>query len=239
MSKPVPEIVLKKRQVDDAALKKEKLARKAKAKEGRKQKKEAFKRAVEYVKEYREMEAHQEELRTQARDLGGFYREPEAKVALVIRIRGINGLDPKPRKVLRLLRLLQINNAVFVRLNKAMINMLRLVEPYIAYGYPSLKTVRELVYKRGYGKINRSRIPLTSNQVIQDALKKYDVICAEDIVHEIYTCGPNFKYVSNFLWPFKLNNPVGGWKRKSTHYNEGGDCGNREDLINGLVAKMV
>ena len=30
--------------------------------------------------------------------------------------------------------------------------MLRWVEPYIAYGYPNLKSVRDLVYKRGFGK---------------------------------------------------------------------------------------
>lgn len=31
--------------------------------------------------------------------------------------------------------------------------MLRLVEPYVAWGYPNLKSVRELIYKRGYGKV--------------------------------------------------------------------------------------
>jgi hypothetical protein len=31
--------------------------------------------------------------------------------------------------------------------------MLRIVEPFIAYGYPNLKSVRELIYKRGYGKM--------------------------------------------------------------------------------------
>jgi len=30
---------------------------------------------------------------------------------------------------------------------------LRIVEPYIAYGYPNLKSARELIYKRGYGKM--------------------------------------------------------------------------------------
>ena len=30
--------------------------------------------------------------------------------------------------------------------------MLKLVQPYVTYGFPSLKTVRELIYKRGYGK---------------------------------------------------------------------------------------
>ena len=31
--------------------------------------------------------------------------------------------------------------------------MLRRVEPYVAWGYPNLKTVRELLYKRGFGKV--------------------------------------------------------------------------------------
>jgi len=72
----------------------------------------------------------------------------------------INKIAPKPRKILQLLRLLQINNGVFVRLTKATAEMLRVVEPWIAYGEPNLKSVRELIYKRGYGKIDRQRIPL-------------------------------------------------------------------------------
>ena len=26
----------------------------------------------------------------------------------------------------------------------------------------------------------------------------------EDMVHEVFTVGNNFKYASNFLWPFKV-----------------------------------
>lgn len=40
--------------------------------------------------------------------------------------------------------------------------MLRIVEPYITYGYPNLKTVRELIYKRGYGRIDKQRIPVST-----------------------------------------------------------------------------
>ena len=47
----------------------------------------------------------------------------------------INEIAPKPRKILQLLRLLQINNGVFVRATRATQQMLRLVEPYITYGY--------------------------------------------------------------------------------------------------------
>ena len=72
-----------------------------------------------------------------------------------------------------------------------------------------MKSVRELVYKRGFGKVQKARKALTDNSIIEKALGKHNVICIEDIIHEILTVGPNFKQVSNFLWPFKLNNPNG------------------------------
>ena len=46
----------------------------------------------------------------------------------------INNLAPKPKKILQLLRLLQINNGVFIKVTKATEQMLRLVEPYVTYG---------------------------------------------------------------------------------------------------------
>jgi ribosomal protein L30/L7E len=67
---------------------------------------------------------------------------------------GINQVPPKTKKILRLLRLLQVNNGVFVRLNAASQKMLTLVDPWIAYGYPNLKSVRELIYKRGHVKVS-------------------------------------------------------------------------------------
>ena len=117
--------------------------------------------------------------------------------------------------------------------------MLRVVEPYIAYGEPNLKSVRELIYKRGYGKINKQRIPLTDNALIENALGKYGIISIEDLIHEIFTVGPNFKQASNFLWPFKLSNPTGGFRtRKFKHYIEGGDTGDREQNIDKLIRQM-
>lgn len=35
-------------------------------------------------------------------------------------------------------------------------------------------------------------------------LGRSGVICTEDLIHEIFTVGPKFKYASNFLWPFKV-----------------------------------
>ncbi|GBM18951.1 60S ribosomal protein L7 [Araneus ventricosus] len=96
-----------------------------------------------------------------------------------------------------------------------------------------------MVYKRGFGRVNQRRVPLTDNAIIEKALGKYNILCVEDLIHEIYTCGPNFKKATNFLWHFKLNNPKGGWRKKTIHYVEGGDFGNREDKINTLLRKMI
>jgi len=114
-----------------------------------------------------------------------------------------------------------------------------ILEPYITYGCPNLKAVRDLVYKRGFVKVDGNRTPITSNEVIEGKLGKMGIICVEDLIHEIFTVGPNFKYASNFLWPFKLNNPTGGWRKKTNHFVEGGDFGCREDKINDLLKKMI
>lgn len=168
------------------------------------------------MKEYLAQEKEEIRLKRAARASGDFYVPSEAKVYFVIRIRGINGIAPKPRKILQLLRLLQINNGVFVKVTKATQQMLRLVEPYVAYGLvsfsyrrvallmknisePNLKSIRELIYKRGYGKVHKQRIPLTNNAIIEGKLGKHDILCVEDLVHEIATAGPNFKQVSTFV----------------------------------------
>ncbi|VDD94936.1 unnamed protein product [Enterobius vermicularis] len=239
-SKPaVPETVLKKRKSKANRHQKNALAKANRIKKGREKKIKIFKRAESYVKAYRQKMRREIQLKREAKRVGNFYVPDEPKLAFVIRIRGVNQIHPRPRKVLQLFRLRQINNGVFVKLNKATLQMLRIIDPYVAWGYPNLKTVHDLVYKRGFIKYNKRRVPITSNALIEKCLGTSDVICIEDMVHEIYSVGPNFKKVTNLLWPFKLNNPTGGWTKKTNHFVEGGDFGNREDQINKLLRKMI
>jgi len=235
---PIPETYLKKRKRNQERLAKETQARLERAKKSKLKRREIFKRAEKYIREYRAQERSLIQLRRTAKRGGDLFLEPVAKLAFVIRIRGTMELQPKPRKILQLLRLRQVNNGAFVRLNVATKQMLRLVDPYITYGTPNQKTVRELIYKRGYAKINKQRIPITDNHIIEQALGKYGIICVEDLIHEIYTVGPHFKQANSFLWTFKLNPPRGGWVTIKRHYNEGGDFGDREDKINALVRRM-
>ncbi|KAI9211422.1 hypothetical protein DS838_003704 [Geotrichum bryndzae] len=202
--------------------------------------KAANKKTAAYEKEYYEAEREIIEKKRAAKADGSLYVAPEPKLVFVVRIKGINKIAPKPRKALQLLRLLQINNGVFLRVTKATKELLRLVEPYVAYGYPNHATVRKLLYKRGYGKINKQRVALTDNKLIAASLGQYGIVSMEDLLHEILTVGPNFKQANNFLWPFKLSNPNGGWgvRRKFKHFIEGGSIGDREENINQLVDAM-
>ncbi|OOQ88330.1 60S ribosomal protein L7 [Penicillium brasilianum] len=235
----VPETLLKKRKSQEAARAERRAETDAKKKANKEKRGVIFKRAESYVKEYRDAEREKIRLARAARQEGNFYVDDEPKLVFVVRIKGINKIAPKPRKILQLLRLLQINSGTFIRLTKATQEMLTIVNPYIAYGYPNLKSVRELLYKRGYGKVDKQRVALTDNQIIEEHLGKFGIVCMEDLIHEIYTVGPNFKQANNFLWPFKLSNPNGGFRtRKFKHYIEGGDTGNREENINALIRQM-
>jgi len=122
----VPETILKrrKRQAENRALRakeavKSKVARKAK-------RADIFKRAEKFAKEYQDKERDEIRLRREARKEGNYYVPGDPKLAFVMRIRGINQVSPKVKKVLQLFRLRQINNGVFIKLNKATINMLRI-----------------------------------------------------------------------------------------------------------------
>jgi 60S ribosomal protein uL30 len=236
-----PESVLKKQatQAKIAAMAKEQsLAAKQKKAADKKQ---FIANAEKYAAEYAAAQKAEIDNRRQAKAQGGFYVPAQPKVALVIRIRGTIGVSPKAKKVMQLFRLRQIHNATFVKLNEATIRMLRLIEPYVTYGIPTRATIEKLIYKRGFGKLNKQRVPIADNSVIQEGLGKHGINCCADLIHELVTVGPNFKEANNFLWPFKLSSPLGGFSRKTKllHYLEGGEAGNRAEEINKLVKKMI
>ena len=236
---PIPEQIKKR----DARLKKWLQAKKvASAKQHEyhlKLKEEAKTKGEKYFHELAANKTHIIAEKRAAKAAGNVFVPPEAKVAFVIRLKGINDINPKMRKVLQLLRIRQIFNGVFVKLNKSTINLLRVCEPYIMYGYPTYETISKLVYKRGYLKEKHSRIPISNNEQIEKKLGKYGIMCVEDLIHEVATCGAHFKEASNFLWPFKLNPPKGGMDAKRHHFIQGGDWGNREEKINDLISKMI
>merc|ERR1719426_275641 len=211
---PVPESVLKKRKTQEKLAAEKATAAVAAKKASKDKRVAAYKSAEKYVKEYRSMAKARVRMHRQAKATGNQFVDAGAKLAFVVRIRGLNDMHPKTKKILKIMRLIQMNLGVFMKVSKAATEMLKRVEPYLSYGYPNLKSVRELIYKRGFGKINKQRLPLNDNSVIETALGKHGIVCMEDLVHEIYTVGPHFKEANNFLWPFKLRPAKGGQAKK-------------------------
>lgn len=241
----VPELKEKKVKAIEQITAEKKKAMAARKAEWQKQQKALIERTLAYEKEYTERESTLKKLHADAEKQGGFYREPDAKVVFCVRLHGINKMAPKPRKILQLMRLRQINNGVFIKLNKSSLELLKVVAPFVTFGTLTRDAIRQLLYRRGCCKIGKrgawSRKRIQGNDVISDHLGKYGIHGIEDIVHEIYTCGPHFKEVTNFLWPFKLSAPRGGWiaKRRGFTDPRKGDWGDREGHMTALVKRMV
>jgi 60S ribosomal protein uL30 len=235
---PPPERIKKAQSAKKLGLRNKAKRVKLAQKKQRDKKHEMIKRYYKYRNYFKSQVKRRNNFRGMAKIHGNYYVEPEPKIAFVVRIRGINDMPPKPKKILQLLRLRQITNGVFVRLNKATLNMLRLVSPWIAWGYPSLVMIRRLMYKRGMLKIKGQRKRIT-NERIEKQLHKYNIICMEDLIFQIAACGKRFKDVNRFLWPFKLRSPKGGFRAIRKHYVEGGDFGNREHMMDLLLRRMI
>lgn len=109
---------------------------------------ELLKRVQANEDAYRKSVRTEIEARRNAKQNGQIHVPPQAKVAFVIRIRGVNKLDPRTVRILRLLRLRQLHNGAFVRINKATVNLLRKVEPYITFGY--FLPITQLSIERNY-----------------------------------------------------------------------------------------
>ena len=132
---PKPEGLRKKEERDSkiaAALKEQRENRRAANKTKRQ---ELLKRIQDQEAAYNKSQADEVNARRQAKLTGQIHVPAQPKVAFVIRIRGINKLDPRTVRILRLLRLRQLHNGAFVRINKATVNLMRRVEPYITFGY--------------------------------------------------------------------------------------------------------
>jgi 60S ribosomal protein uL30 len=238
----VEETILKRRKQNDRARAKSAKASLRNKKPQKAGGRIAFKRAEKLIKEFRLRQKDSIRLSRQAR----WHRKDEddlpseSKLVFVIRIRQAVGMNARSVRALKLLRLNRVNSGTFLKLNMTTLNLLRVVEPYVTWGYPNLKTVRDMMYKHGYGSVDGKRTPLTSNADIEKMLGRYDIICLEDIIHEIMSVGPHFKEVVAFLYLFKLNKPAGGWKKKRTaKFSDGGECGARGDKINELLKNMI
>jgi large subunit ribosomal protein L7e len=121
-------------------------------------------------------------------------------------------VDPTMQKAFKYLGLGKVNTAVFVKANPTMDKILSNLKDYLCWGSPDIGMIQSFIQKRGYAVINQQLTPLTDNKMIEDQLGKHNIVCIEDIVHEITTVGPAFSIITKkWLAPFKVPTPKGGW----------------------------
>ncbi|EDW80242.1 uncharacterized protein Dwil_GK21063 [Drosophila willistoni] len=166
--------------------------------------------------------------------------DTNSRLLLVMRHSGKKIFDKTTTDILKTLRLGLRHNAVFVENTKENQLLLRVIEPFVVYGFPSLSTIRELLFKKGFARIDGKKTAIQSNTMVEQQLGEQGVICLEDIIHEIYTVGPNFAAVNNFLCAFTMSSPRDGWKKKvSVSFKRGGEYGDRGQGINELIARCL
>ncbi|KAL0415407.1 UNVERIFIED_CONTAM: 60S ribosomal protein L7-1 [Sesamum latifolium] len=223
----IPEVVLKKRKNNEQWA----IRRKLQAEERAKRLKSEslfIKKPEQFIREYRDKEV----------DLIQMKSRGKAKKTSANGGRVQAPIRHTHRRMLYSLRLRKIFSGVFVKASEGMMEILQKVEPYVTYGYPNFKSVKDLIYKKGVVKIDKERVPLTDNNVVEQELGQHNIICIEDIVNEIANVGKHFKAVTSFLCPFTLNNPEKALRGKKKRFEDGGDSGNRADHINDLISKM-
>uniref|UniRef100_A0A2K5YUU9 Large ribosomal subunit protein uL30-like ferredoxin-like fold domain-containing protein n=1 Tax=Mandrillus leucophaeus TaxID=9568 RepID=A0A2K5YUU9_MANLE len=137
-------------------------------------------------------------------------------LAFVVRIERIDGVSLLVQRTIARLRLKKIFTGVFVKVTLQNLKTLRIVESFVTWGLPNLKSLRELVLKHGQAK---------------EHLGKFGVICLEDLIHEIAFPEKHFQEISWFLRPFHLSvarhatrNRVGFLKEMGTPPSPGGVC---------------
>mmetsp|Transcript_13414 Transcript_13414/g.20343 ORF Transcript_13414/g.20343 Transcript_13414/m.20343 type:complete len:327 (+) Transcript_13414:208-1188(+) len=165
-----------------------------------------------------------------------------SKLVFVVRIRDPNGMPKNVKRILTLMKLKSVNEGVFLKYDERTRKQLHLIEPWVTYGIPSKGIISDLIHRRGHGKIDGKRIPLSDNTVIERELgKKTDgeVICVQDIVEELYSAGKQFQKVNQFLWTFQLAAARSKFQKQKLNFKDGGDYGDRGEEMDDLVRQML
>lgn len=228
----VSEVILKRRKKLDVARARTAAANVKSKKRGKVAYKLSFIRAEKLIKQSKveasyELRQARQAKKPQKKNLP----PPEKRLIIAIRINRGPNLHDKPKEVLKLLRLSKNNSAVFLVQNRTTVKLLKLAEPYVAWGYPRTAMVRDLIFKRGCCNVDRKRTAL-NNILIEQHLGELGIICMEDLIYEIVNITENFKKVNGFLWNIRLSAPSIGMNKKKAF-------GPRGEMINSILKRVI
>ena len=129
------------------------------------------------------------------------------------------------------------NSAVFVRLTDSALNELRIIRHFVCWGQPSLKSVKDILYKHGAIKNADGRyVALSDNRTVEAVLGQYGIVCVEDLVHELHSLGPHFDEVISSLGTLSFSKSRTPHKQIGAHFNPNAlKCKPGETRIDAIV----
>lgn len=160
---------------------------------------------------------------------------------LIVRIHGGRHSNNDIKKELSNMKLNNKYDAVFIKLDEDTIKKLSALDAYLAYGYVSHKSVIELVHRRAYYLRSGKRSPLSDNITVEKALGDKNILCLNDLSHEIFNIGENFDHCNNMLCTFQLSAPIGHYEKKILQNHDeveekGGFLGDKmEDFLSKIL----
>ncbi len=137
------------------------------------------------------------------------------------------------------LKLKKMYSAILMKYDEETFKMLSLIEPYITWGYVNKKQISEIINRRGsYHNENGTAVQL-ENDAIENSLGKFNILCIEDLIHELSNGGKHFNEAMSFLGFFLLSPSEDVKEKVNVKFFRGGAQGFRGDKINELLANMI
>lgn len=125
------------------------------------------------------------------------------RVLFVQRNRRPGGSDAT-KKVLKELRIMSFNTGVFLPNTVETLDKLKIIAPFASWGNPCYEVVDDMMHKCAAIESKTQKVRLSDNALIEEHLGEVGMFCVEDLVNEIFSCGPNFTEVTQKLCPFTL-----------------------------------
>jgi len=118
-----------------------------------------FIKAEAFVNQFRkaERDTHRMKRTMAAKTLFQVPDSDSNKLIVAFRHRAHKIASEITNKMLNSLRLGQLFNAALLKNNEETVALLKLVEPYVTWGYPNINTVREMIFKHGFLKIEEKK----------------------------------------------------------------------------------
>ncbi|CAD7965391.1 unnamed protein product [Amoebophrya sp. A120] len=145
------------------------------------------------------------------------------------------------KKILERLDLQEHNTLRFLPYNEHTCRELKMVKPFVYWGYPTFKTVNDLLHKKALFKTKTNeKVNLSSNALVEEHLgDSCGVLCVEDIVNTLFKNEDNFQMVNNRLWPIKLGDYTKATAEGFQPEFKKHHFGNLERKINDIVQEVL